>query len=267
MKKSWLFYFLILFLLSLNTPTWAYNDNYNEAINLAAKQRMLTQRMLKNYILIGIGNRIMMPKNTLIQDISRFDYVLNYLKGLQISPEIQDNLNNLTQQWLPIKNSLLQKNVTLEILSKLYKEMDVLLQSCHQITKLIIKTSGTHISEIINLSGRQRMLSQRMGALYILQISGLEQAEVKLKLKVAMNEFAQALKKLYQSKLNSVEIKKHLNQVTKGFDWFKQVVHSKQTIYLPSVIAKKTDYILYEMDKVTQLYIKNIHLNHINIKG
>jgi len=257
MTKKTYFYLFLLFLFVFNTPNHAY-DNLNEAVNIAGKQRMLTQRMLKNYILIGIGNRFMQPRSRLIQDISQFDIALNQLQNLQISQKIQQDLTIIRQQWQPIKNRLLQQTPSIEILQQLHQKIDLLLKACHQVTQLIIKVSNTEISEIVSLSGRQRMLSQRMGALYILQISGIEQIEVKKKLKISMVEFSQALTQLSQSKLNSSEIKNHLKQVKKWFHWFEKMTQSETEIYVPSDISKVTNNILYEMDQVTQLYIKII---------
>lgn len=133
-----------------------------------------------------------------------------------------------------------------------------MLASCQKTTELIIKASGENTSEIINISGRQRMLSQRLAALYMLQVWGVEDPEFKNKLYATLDEFEKALKILHQSKRNSPEINTGLAKVKRLYMWFEVMGRSKSGKYVPAIISKSSDKILKEMNTITNLYMKAI---------
>lgn len=75
----------------------------NDAVNIAGKQRMLTQRMLKNYAMVGMANSFGDPGKDLQQNISLFDETVKSLLALQINAEINQSLKEDVLLWESIK--------------------------------------------------------------------------------------------------------------------------------------------------------------------
>jgi len=236
-------------------PAYASIENDNDAVNKSGKQRMLTQRMLKDYAMLGMGNTFGQPGEDLQQQIKLFDTSLHDLQQFNQNASIAKSLIKTETLWLPIKQQL-KKKPTIEAAADLQKLLDDLLNSCHETTTLLVKMSGRDNSQIINISGRQRMLSQRLAALYMLKVWGINDDNFKQKLEQTMNDFSQAQKKLEASSHNTAQIKSSLQKVKKLFMWFELMANSTSGRYIPSLISKSSDKINSEMNTVTKLYIQ-----------
>ena len=155
--------------------------------------------------------------------------------------------------WSKIKKTLTlrpdKKNV-----GKLQESLDVLLKESNRTTELFAKDTGEESGEIINISGRQRMLSQRMAGLYMLKVWGVDDKQFKEKMGETMKLFKDSLEKLKKSKLNTDEIKTLLSKVEKSFMYF-EVMNRSSNVFIPTLIYKKSDDILKNMNSVTKLYV------------
>lgn len=231
--------------------------NLNEAVNVAGKQRMLTQRMLKNYAMVGMGNGYANPGQDLQKNIEQFDASLENLKAMKINDEVDASLKEVDKQWLPLK-AIMQQAPDKEKVVQLQNELDSLLGACHNATQLIAASSGVTSSDIINISGRQRMLSQRLAALYMMKVWGVEDTQFRKKLNTAMEEFTQAQTTLLASQHNTQEINTGLNKVKKLFKWFEVMGRSESGKYAPAIISKSADKILNEMNNITSMYVKSV---------
>ncbi len=229
-----------------------------EAINIAGKQRMVTQRLLKDYAMVGMNMTQGNPAADLKAMIELFDDDLMRLKTLNTEGEIAKSLAHTEALWSPIK-TVLSGSPDAKKVVRLQKDLDRLLAACHENTQLLTQASGRKSGEIINLSGRQRMLSQRMAALYMLKAWKIEDPEFLAKLNQSMTEFSEAHGKLESSPLTTAEIKAHLKQVKKAYAWFEMMGRSKSNHVIPSLINKSANTILSEMDAVTVLYTKTKH--------
>ncbi len=248
--------FIVLFICFFSVHPIYAQISINEAINIAGKQRMLTQRMLKNYAMVGMGNDYGDPAKDLQHNIQIFDEAYQNLKALQINSDVNKSLNDVEQLWHPIKK-IIQTKPEKEKIAKLQKALDALLSASHKTTNMITKASNKGSSEIINISGRQRMLSQRMAALYMLKVWGLDDPEFINKLNDSMDEFSKAQDTLLKSSINTPEISVGLAKVKKSFKWFEVMGRSKSGRYAPTIISKSADKILKEMDRITDLYSKS----------
>jgi len=226
--------------------------NIAEAVNIAGKQRMFTQKMLKDYGMIGIGVSFGNAKEDLKKTISEFEDHLNSLERFTKDSNIKDSLEKQKKLWLDVKDMLLEKP-SKDNAIKLQEKLDKLLKVADDTTKLFADKAGEHSGKIINIAGRQRMLSQRMASLYILKAWGINDSEFNKKFDKAMKLFDDSLDILMKSKLNNREINTLLGKVNKDFDFFKIMSHSSNK-FIPSLIYKKSNEILKNMDKITKLY-------------
>ena len=237
----------------IGTVTFAIEiKSLAQAVNEAGRQRMLTQRMLKDYAMIGIGNTFGNPKEDLKKIMDMFEDHLQGLMAFATDPETKKSLEEQRKLWEPIK-AMLAEPPTKEKAIELQGKLDALLKAADRTTKLFAKQTGKKSGEIINISGRQRMLSQRMANLYMLKVWGIDDPKFKEKMTAAMKLFSDSLDRLIKSDLNTDEINKLLARVKKNFMFF-QVMNRSQSRFIPSLIYKKSNEILKDMNTVTGLY-------------
>ena len=225
-----------------------------EAINLAGKQRMYTQRMLKDYAMAGMHNTFGKPHEDLLKIVSAFEDHLNALDRFAKDTAIKTKIAQAKREWQPIKKMLLAAP-TKENAAKLQIALDQLLHTSDEITKGFAALSKTSAGEIINISGRQRMLSQRMAGLYMLKVWGINDPQFKKKLNDAMQLFKTSLQKLKKYEKNSPEISAHLEKAGRAFMFFEIMARSNSK-FIPSLIYRKSNEILHDMDAATKLYAK-----------
>ena len=221
----------------------------SHAVDMAGKQRMYTQRMLKDYVMIGMHNHFADPEGDLREVMREFDIHLRSLMTFNRDEKTEKSLAKMIQLWDPVRHTLL-KIPQKEKVAKLQKALEVLLDQADMVTRLFAKQTGKISGEIINISGRQRMLSQRMASLYMLKVWDIHDPMFQEKMDNAMRHFKVSLGKLLDYTKNTEEINMLLKKVERSFMFFE---FSKK--FIPSLIYKKSNDILKDMNRVTELYV------------
>ena len=233
---------------------WAVEiANDASAINMAGKQRMYTQRILKDYAMAGMGNTFGDPEKDLVSTINAFDDHLKSLQAYAKDAAVKEALSTVEKEWIPLKK-ILQKTPDVQKAGTLQQKLEALLKASDKVTKMFAKASGKASGELVNMAGRQRMLSQRMASLYMLKVWGVNDPEFKQKLDDALNIFKQSHEKLEKADINTDQTKKLLAKVKRAFMFFEMMNRSKSK-FIPSLIYKKSDDILKNMNQVTELYV------------
>ena len=163
--------FIIICVISLTVFMNEKSKKDSLIINIAGKQRMLTQKMSKEVFYIKYKQST--DFRELKSAIDLFENNLNDLmhgnsiKGIYIpqNKKIKSKLQEVNSLWIPFKEELLKiiKSIALikPDLECLTEHTTALLNESDKVVKIMVKNNMS--GKFIDLSGRQRMLSQRMG--------------------------------------------------------------------------------------------------------
>ncbi len=244
---------LMLVLGLLSQPSQAAIDSA-EAVNLSGMQRMLSQRIAKSYLMIGTEVRADEANAQLDQSMATFEK--NHLALVEYAPTetISGELAKAGELWqryraLALSSPDKQRAVEVLVLS------DELLAQCEKVVQLIERHTGSSSAWLVNRSGRQRMLSQRIAKLYLarswhLPVNGLDE-----QFNQAVNEFGKALGELQQARQNTPEISAALSKADAQWQYSRAGFElSADGRYVPTVIAVTTESLLGQMQALTAAY-------------
>lgn len=157
-------------------------DSY--IINIAGRQRMLSQKITKEIFYIKSSENF--EFQNLNEDIEAFEknlYILikgNKKLGVYKPPnkDIKDKLDMVLSLWKPFKDKIIQLESDIKGVKKdkeiMMNKFDDILKISDIVVKKMVKAGlpGSYI----DLSGRQRMLSQRMGLYLVRYIDTFSQS-------------------------------------------------------------------------------------------
>ena len=233
-------------------------SDVNSAINKAGRQRMLSQRMAKAYFQIGQQVEVARSKKILDSSISTFDRQLVELKNFAPTPEIKENYLSLEKSWLAYKDLLVGAEPSMDNGRKVLELSDQVLAFAHQGTLRFEKLSTTASGRLVNISGRQRMLSQRMAKFYQAIAWGVGNDKSQGELDKARKDFTAAHKELASAPSNTQQIKESLDLVNQQWLFFENALSQKAgpDKRPQAAVATTSERILEEMEIVVGLYEK-----------
>ena len=144
-----------------------------EAINKAGMQRMLSQRIAKSYFLKGLGENSVSANRQLDQSILEFEKNLTDLTFFVKKNRLDTALPDLIDKWQAYKKLVLSP-ASRKTGKTVLLQSDLPLSDAHKLTQQIQTFSGIKTAELVNISGRQRMLAQRISKLYMAYCWNLE---------------------------------------------------------------------------------------------
>jgi len=241
-------------------------DSY--IINIAGRQRMLSQKITKEIFYSKSSENF--DFQTLNDDIETFEknlYILiNGNKKLNVykppNKEIKDKLNQVLNIWLPFKKKI--KEVE-ECSTDIKKDKEIMMNSFDEILKISDRVVKAMVKEnlpghYIDLSGRQRMLSQRMG-LYLVRYLDTSSQSYYYTYYESMRMYDRTLQSFTKDPL--VEQKPDLKKiVSQNYEYWKNFKnYIKNLIEKENRIQKGIEYIhknnvklLKTMDEAVWLY-------------
>lgn len=242
----------LLLALALSLPTWALSNA--EAINMSGLQRMLSQRIAKSYLMLGQRVSVQEATKQRETSIALFESNLKELKAYAPTPEMNEGLKKVETVWMGYKKRVLQTPSREEALTVI-RQSDEVLKLSESVVKMVQEYSKVSSARLVNISGRQRMLSQRIAKLYLTKSWGLTYEGLDQDLTAAINDYENALAELTASPLNTDEIKQGLGKVQGIWKFSKSgFALSNENLYVPTAIANTTENLLKHMQAITKQY-------------
>jgi hypothetical protein len=227
------------------------------AINKAGRQRMLSQRLAKAYAMQVVG--VMPDKAGALLDQSRrlFEQQLGELKSQVPNAAVQGGLDELDRAWIAYRQAL-QAPRTAASTRLVLVESEQTLRAAHALTGLYEKQAASSAGRLVNLSGRQRMLSQRMAKCFMFQQSGVAGDSLRQEMDAARRDFVAALSELNAAPENTAEIRTELGLANMQWLFFEQAMNGREPNREIAVrnVATTSERILEVMDNLTGHYEK-----------
>jgi hypothetical protein len=243
----------LLLLIIFALPVEAEITSISSAINKAGRQRMLTQRMVKSYCMIGIDVQQDVAEEQLRKSIDLFELQLSELTAYSQTDDIVASLSQVEALWKPFKK-ILQAPVTRQNAAVLLETNDELLRATNKVVLKLQDISGSSFGRLVNVSGRQRMLSQRLAKFYMLRVWQFDNAEIRSEMEQARNEFKGALAELIAAKENSPEVNAQLAEASKQWALLNHGLGLDGEKLVPLIAAMTSEKLLTQMNEITGLY-------------
>lgn len=239
--------------------------NMGDAINIAGRQRMLSQRITQAYILQGVQPNVEKHRQIFERSMAEFERNLEQLTAFQAAAPIRKVLNRVEAEWTQYA-AVARQPVSKITAEELFRRSNTLLPAAHTYVMRLEALANHSSAELVNISGRQRMLSQRIAKNYVAHHWGIAGDEASQMLYEDLAEFEQMLAFLLESPLNTPEITRnllktrgHLSYASRGFDGDMQISEARQI----HVVTGTTDIMLRNMNLVTGQYAEL--LNEISL--
>lgn len=246
--------------LPLANPAQAQVRDINDAINKAGRQRMLSQRVAKAYLALAQSVRRDQAERVMADSMALFDRQLVELKVFAPSSEVRQTYERLESAWAAYKAELVGLAPSRNGAAAIWQSATQVLELAHQGTVQLESHSGKALGKLVNLCGRQRMLSQRMAAMYLSASWGV-QGDASLKvLRASREEFVQALGVLKGAPETTAPIQAELALADQQWTFFDAALGTLRVgatdTRAQSEVFTSSERILQVMDAVTGLYAK-----------
>lgn len=214
---------------------------------------MLTQRIAKSYFFMRKDIRAEAAQAQLMASLAAFTQHHQELKAEIEDKEIQEFLSFIDMALADYKK-LVDKPYTRRTGKEVLILSETLLEVCQSIIDKIRQASKPDTIGLVDISGRQLMLSQRIAKYYIAYQAGLQDPSSVKKLNTAVQEFESALKILKDSKENTAQINSELARVGDLWEIVRTFFLDLEKGGLPVTVFSTTDNITEEMNAITGMY-------------
>lgn len=238
-----------------------------EAINKATRQQALTQRIAKVYL--ALNNNLYEPSFYQERDaaIELFQSQLDELKMYTPTDKIKASLKHVQGLWKEYK-AVADWSINEEGAIKLLRLCDEILYASNLLfisyqeyaqelsEGTFNNTETLNIIKLIQATGTQRMLTQRIMLFYLATKQGIDAVTAKRKLEIAIEEYKSTLEQLQTADFHSQDIRVELKNIQDNWSSLNTLLNNldndvdqvNEMMSLAGNISKKADKIslLYE---------------------
>lgn len=223
------------------------------AINRAGKMRAMSQRVSKAYVQASLNILPERARDIMLTTRTMVTQGLGELSAGSPPADVQPLLHTLTKQSEALF-SLMAGPVRADGVADVVRSADAMLEAAEQVTRAYEKSSTQNSARVVNVAGRQRMLSQRAARAYFMLANGQAQPDMRKQLDVARKDFADGLTFLQASAVSTASIRNELELAKGQWVFFDQALQKPPGTESLQTIATTSERVYEVMDNLTSLY-------------
>lgn len=246
-------------------PTWATwatgaqaQMGLSGAINYAGWFRALSQRMAKAYcqqylqVLPAAAVDVMGLARKMVQTGS--GELARGMQSGQWPAEVGRQLVEVQKQFALLNQMTSAPATTTALVAAASEQADRTLLIAQAVTEAIEKLAQAPSARLVNLAGRQRMLSQRLAKNYFLSAARVDSKVVQAQLASDAADFRQALQTLKAAPVSTSSIRNELELADSQWLFFESALRRPADDAGLNAVATTSERLLGVMDKLTGLY-------------
>lgn len=246
-------------------PTWATwatgaqaQMGLSGAINYAGWFRALSQRMAKAYcqqylqVLPAAAVDVMGLARKMVQTGS--GELARGMQSGQWPAEVGRQLAEVQKQFALLNQMTSAPATTTALVAAASEQADRTLLIAQAVTETIEKMAQAPSARLVNLAGRQRMLSQRLAKNYFLSAAKVDSKVVQAQLASDAADFRQALQTLKAAPVSTSSIRNELELADSQWLFFESALRRPADDAGLNAVATTSERLLGVMDKLTGLY-------------
>lgn len=246
-------------------PTWATwatgaqaQMGLSGAINYAGWFRALSQRMAKAYcqqylqVLPAAAVDVMGLARKMVQTGS--GELARGMQSGQWPAEVGRQLAEVQKQFSLLNQMTSAPATTTALVAAASEQADRTLLIAQAVTEAIEKMAQAPSARLVNLAGRQRMLSQRLAKNYFLSAAKVDSKVVQAQLASDAADFRQALQTLKAAPVSTSSIRNELELADSQWLFFESALRRAADDAGLNAVATTSERLLGVMDKLTGLY-------------
>lgn len=234
---------------------------YAESVNRAGQLRMLSQRLMKLHVLLCLGVDPQQTTALMTQSIERADENLDRLRRTLSLGTYGDVLDEVQKLWNDIREQL-RVPARVDGLARLDAQADRLLDHAERLTASLEVDGVDAPLHVINQSGRQRMLSQRLAKLALLAplLPPPAASNARAAMQIATAEFQAHLEYLSNIPLSTPDIRQSLS--TASSQWQSMVAGLDQAASVEgrAILAAASEALLQTFEHLTDRYESSMQI-------
>ena len=227
----------------------------SEWINVAGRQRMLTQRVVKLYAQMLLDLEYKESEKLMESAITLYDKQLKDLETqFADNEEVAASLRHERTAWEPLKSAVSKRPIKKARIGEIARLDEAALKASHQVVLELESQSPTKAGYLVNLAGRQRMLSQRIAKFYMFSALGHTDKATALGLETAAKEFRIAKDELTKAITTTPEILQALASVNREWSVFEAAFDLSKGEFAPFIIARYSEKLLKTSNEITGMF-------------
>jgi len=224
-------------------------------IDMAGKQRMLSQRIAKDYLYAG--NKVAPAKanKQLQKSLSELQSAHKTLVESINDPEIK-NLLAFVEMSTEDFSMTANDEFNIDNAQLVIDLSESMLEGSQYVVDSLKDTVKIKESTIVGIAGRQRMLAQRIAKYYIAYQSGIKDKNTVDQMQEAVKLFGDSHAELMANSANTPAINRNLNQIDRLWKIVYKFYLNIEKGGLPLIVFNTTDNITKKMNTITGLYVE-----------